>query len=220
MACCTTVIPIQKRGLEFDLLNSPKRRKCGTMYTLKESAVNATIIDAKEKSTSPFEKIKNDEFNNSSNIMNRIRFEAKRLLRRHQIQITNNNKPISNDNDKNLNEPSFKFHLNKNSCDTTSITAATTTNNDQMSSNNVMPIVSKELNFTSSLALKNDVPIFTMSQVTCICEKFLREHEASLREQYDTILNQKLNEQYDSFVKFTHEQIQKKFENSHFSYVS
>jgi hypothetical protein len=48
----------------------------------------------------------------------------------------------------------------------------------------------------------------------------LKEREEQLREHYDRILGEKLNEQYDAFVKFTHEQIQKRFESSHFSYVS
>lgn len=62
--------------------------------------------------------------------------------------------------------------------------------------------------------------MFTMSQVNAICEKMVKEREAVIREQYDKILTQKLSEQYDAFVKFTHEQIQRRFENSHCSYVS
>ncbi len=48
----------------------------------------------------------------------------------------------------------------------------------------------------------------------------LRERELAIREQYDKILSQKMNEQYDTFVKFTHEQIQRRFESSQCSYVS
>jgi len=66
----------------------------------------------------------------------------------------------------------------------------------------------------------NDLPIFSMNQVNTICERMLKEREMSIREQYDKILTQKLSEQYDSFVRFTHEQIQRRFENSQCSYVS
>lgn len=59
-----------------------------------------------------------------------------------------------------------------------------------------------------------------MNQVNQICERMLKERETALREQYDKILAQKLSEQYDAFVKFTHEQIQRKFESSQCSYVS
>jgi hypothetical protein len=59
-----------------------------------------------------------------------------------------------------------------------------------------------------------------MTQVNAICEKILNERESALREQYDLILNQKLSEQYDAFVKFTHDQLQRKFESAQFTYVS
>jgi hypothetical protein len=40
----------------------------------------------------------------------------------------------------------------------------------------------------------------------------LKERESQIREEYDRILNMKLCEQYDTFVKFTYDQIQKRFE--------
>ncbi len=64
------------------------------------------------------------------------------------------------------------------------------------------------------------MPIFSMNQVNLICDRMLKEREQFIREQYDKILAQKLSEQYDAFVKFTHEQIQRRFENSQCSYVS
>ena len=42
----------------------------------------------------------------------------------------------------------------------------------------------------------------------------LSEQEVKLREEYDQILNMKLSEQYESFVRFTYDQIQRKFDNS------
>jgi hypothetical protein len=59
-----------------------------------------------------------------------------------------------------------------------------------------------------------------MNQVSLICDRMLHEHELSLRDQYDRILTEKLNEQYDAFVKFTYEQIQRRFEQTQCSYVS
>lgn len=53
------------------------------------------------------------------------------------------------------------------------------------------------------------VPLF---QVQMICESMLKEREESLREQYDAVLTTKLAEQYDAFVKFTYDQIQKRYE--------
>ncbi|XP_020284865.1 akirin-2 [Pseudomyrmex gracilis] len=57
-------------------------------------------------------------------------------------------------------------------------------------------------------------PLFTFRQVGLICERMLKEQETQIREEYDKILHVKLSEQYDAFVKFTYDQIQKKFEAS------
>lgn len=40
----------------------------------------------------------------------------------------------------------------------------------------------------------------------------LKEREDGLREQYDQVLANKLAEQYDAFVKFTYDQIQRRYE--------
>lgn len=51
-------------------------------------------------------------------------------------------------------------------------------------------------------------------KVNLICERMLKEQETQIREEYDQILSMKLSEQYDTFVKFTYDQIQKRFESS------
>lgn len=45
-----------------------------------------------------------------------------------------------------------------------------------------------------------------------ICERMMKEREEKLKEQYDAVLNNKLAEQYDAFVKFTYDQIQRRYE--------
>lgn len=45
-----------------------------------------------------------------------------------------------------------------------------------------------------------------------ICERMIKEEAEKLREQYDAVLNTKLAEQYDAFVKFTYDQIQRRYE--------
>ena len=47
-----------------------------------------------------------------------------------------------------------------------------------------------------------DKPIFTLKQMTLICEKMCQERTDNVRAEYDRILQQKLGEQYDAFVKF------------------
>jgi len=58
---------------------------------------------------------------------------------------------------------------------------------------------------------RSEKPIFTFKQVGIICEKMLRERETEIREEYDNVLTTKLAEQYDAFVKFTYDQIQKNY---------
>ncbi|XP_076357020.1 akirin-2-like isoform X2 [Tachypleus tridentatus] len=58
-----------------------------------------------------------------------------------------------------------------------------------------------------------DQPLFTFRQVGIICERLLADREHHIREQYDRVMTTKLAEQYDTFVKFTYDQIQKKFES-------
>lgn len=65
---------------------------------------------------------------------------------------------------------------------------------------------------SSPSSSKRDQPLFTFRQVGLICERMLKERENQIREEYDTVLNTKLAEQYDTFVKFTFDQIQKRFE--------
>lgn len=183
MACCT-IPPTQKRGLEFDLPRS-KRRKCGTMYTLQPTPIStnstqAIIIDGKAKKINPFQlpTTTTNNINDNEQLMERIRNEAKRYYKRKQLTI----KPP-------------------------------TSNESPLSSPTTTIIKSENL-------LNNEIPLFSIEQVSQICEKMLKEREDYLKEQYDVILSQKLSEQYDSFVKFTHEQIQKRFDSSNFSYVS
>ncbi|CAG2162357.1 unnamed protein product [Oppiella nova] len=68
---------------------------------------------------------------------------------------------------------------------------------------------------------RRDAPLFTFRQVGLICERVLKERETQIRQEYDDVLNTKLAEQYETFVKFTYDQIQKRFEaNSIPSYLS
>ncbi|XP_046960132.1 akirin-like [Vanessa cardui] len=52
--------------------------------------------------------------------------------------------------------------------------------------------------------------LFTFKQVRIICERVLREQEAALRAEYDSVLNNKLAEQYEAFVRFNIDQVQRR----------
>lgn len=65
--------------------------------------------------------------------------------------------------------------------------------------------------------------MLSIRQTQAICEKLIKEREQKLREEYDKILITKLSEQYDTFVKYTHDHIERRYNenNSHqASYLS
>jgi hypothetical protein len=143
------------------------------------------------------------------------------------ITTTTNN----NNNNNNLLSVSSSI-LSKNASNITSqltnsptTITTTTTSKSNLSTISHLKVASNDLHSsavskTASFKSHNDMPLFSMNQVNQICAGMIREREQVIREQYDKILADKLSEQYDSFVKFTHEQIQRRFENSQCSYVS
>ncbi|GAA6109281.1 akirin-2-like [Tachysurus ichikawai] len=59
---------------------------------------------------------------------------------------------------------------------------------------------------------RREQPLFTLKQVGMLCERLLKEREDKVREEYEEIMTSKLAEQYDTFVKFTHDQLMRRFE--------
>lgn len=221
MACCTTISPLnssQKRRTSalFDFPHSAKRRRplsssnlTSTMLTTTTSVLNSNkqvMIESAEKKQSPFESLPfsptgtmtsddSNENQTKNELMDRIRHEAKRLIRRRQMGVSS-------------------FNM---------LNVETSASDSSLSNEPVSPVDSstdsKSMRIKSLLS-HNDVPLFTLNQVNFLCDKMIREREQYIREQYDKILTEKLSEQYDAFVKFTHEQIQRRFETSQCSYVS
>jgi hypothetical protein len=75
--------------------------------------------------------------------------------------------------------------------------------------------------FTALSPSKRDIPLFTFKQVSLICERMLKERESHIREEYNSVLTCKMAEQYEAFLKFNHDQIQKRFSGETVaSYVS
>ena len=72
----------------------------------------------------------------------------------------------------------------------------------------------------TSSPLKKEQPLFTLQQVGMICAHLLKECEEKVWEKYEEILNTKRAEQYDAFVKFTHDQILWCYGEQPASYVS
>uniref|UniRef100_A0A3B5B0I7 Akirin 1 n=1 Tax=Stegastes partitus TaxID=144197 RepID=A0A3B5B0I7_9TELE len=98
-----------------------------------------------------------------------------------------------------------------------------TFNQTEACSSSDVPSPSSSLNAPSSPpgASRKDQPSFTLKQVSYLCERLLKDHEEKIREEYEQILNTKLAEQYESFVKFTQDQIMRRYGARLFaSYVS
>jgi hypothetical protein len=62
---------------------------------------------------------------------------------------------------------------------------------------------------TSSSSTTDDIPMFTYTQTAQMCARLLREQDRSIREQYEQLLSNKLTEQYDQFVRYTHDSVHK-----------
>ncbi|XP_066508279.1 akirin-1B-like [Hoplias malabaricus] len=82
------------------------------------------------------------------------------------------------------------------------------------------PVISSPSSPSGASSLKKDQPTFTLRQVGYLCERLLKDHEEKIREEYEQILNTKLAEQYESFVKFTQDQIMRRYGARPASYVS
>ena len=62
---------------------------------------------------------------------------------------------------------------------------------------------------TATTNTTDDIPMLTYSQAAQMCARLLREQDRSIREQYEQILSTKLTEQYDTFVRYTHDSVHK-----------
>jgi len=62
--------------------------------------------------------------------------------------------------------------------------------------------------------------LFTFEQVKEIVQRFVAEKEAALREEYDRILQERLQEQFRNFAKFNEDYISRQLKNSDWSYLS
>jgi predicted transcriptional regulator len=67
----------------------------------------------------------------------------------------------------------------------------------------------KSCSFTALTPSTDDIPMFTCTQTAQMCARLLREQDKSIREQYEQLLTTKLNEQYEQFVRYSHDNIHK-----------
>jgi hypothetical protein len=240
MACVTL-----KRPLDFDpleTLHSPdrpptKRRRCTPIKNVDRESANLRCQTSMEPS--PFR----ESPLSPSEVANYLRDELKRLRKRRQIvtsdsaTVTAAGAPRSPPASPGSPEPMVEgqhqqqgHHVYQEQLQrATSLMIANTggvlaTANLAITPPRPTTATSPAASTSSSVAANNkktDRPVFTLKQMTMICEKMCQERTDQVREEYDRILQQKLSEQYDAFVKFIDHQIQQRFNQSQLpSYLS
>ncbi|CAO1356404.1 unnamed protein product, partial [Diamesa serratosioi] len=175
-----------KRSLDWESLNQrpTKRRRCHPFGAASTStgAPGAPNTKIMEQLPSPFAEA-------SAQNMPKLTPEKMAENIREEIRRLNRRKQLS-------------FH-NSNGCDQMQ---------DSESSGSEMGMSPRRPESPPAHVRNPEMALFTFKQVQMICERMLKEREESLREQYDAVLNTKLAEQYDAFVKFTYDQIQRRYE--------
>jgi len=171
---------------------------------------------------------------NHNQLMERIKHEAKRLMKRRQLSdLTTVHTGSTNIISTSSCVDDAKSQLVDNLTCTPKKIISSSSSSSLIIPNSSSSLITSKNNLSTNDAIKtptpsnhniaknhNDLPLFSMNQVNQICSGMIKEREQLIREQYDKILAEKLNEQYDSFVKFTHDQIKRRFDNSQCSYVS
>jgi len=195
MACVTL-----KRSLEFDPVHSPggrtpKRRRCMPM------CIPSSASTSKCHEPTPFGEVASKL--TQEQILANVREEVKRLQRRKQLNFSHN-----------------QANVNHHPQDSAMCESPTSPASPASCPRSPSPFTSSASSNQTNQASK-EKPLFTFKQVSLICERMLKERETEIREEYDRVLTLKLAEQYDAFVKFTHDQLQKRFEaNAAPSYLS
>jgi hypothetical protein len=224
MACVTL-----KRSLDLDPLEAlhspnrpPKRRRCTPLKSVDRDSSNSLSCQTSFQSpTSEPSVFREQSPLSPSEIANYLRDELKRLRKRRQLaepypSPRSPGAPVSPGSPEPMmadltTSPSGIAHQQ-------AVTASAAlaqpgpSSSKSLNSSNVMQ---------TKTVSKGDRPVFTLKQMTMICEKMCKERTDQVREEYDQILQQKLSEQYDAFVKFVDHQIQQRFNQSQLpSYLS
>lgn len=200
MACGATLS--LKRSLEFDPLyspnsRSPKRRRCMpmTMSPVSPPTKQQGNVSAFLESTPKL---------SSEAIAHQLSAELKRIQRRRHIM----NGGESSSNPPSPGSASPPHH------------SSSMTGIEPCSSSSMGALSASSSCGTLSPTSKKDVPVFSLRQVSLVCERLLKDREEQIRQEYDKVLSGKLAEQYEAFLKFNHDQLHRRFHEAPASYVS
>ncbi|CAL8087540.1 unnamed protein product [Calicophoron daubneyi] len=232
MACATL-----KRSQNFDLLDSAaaKRRKFGPSCTRLIPPSGRSILDSPFVPSQPI---------TQTQLKRRIKEEIKRLQRRRLIpRFLGTPAPAAQSTFSSDLRVENNAAIASCSGSLRSLVLRSPQRDGQDSDGEHSPLRSNEPRLRTFTSVENDplplssgpslsqspsssvrpldsVPIFTLPQVTTLCDRLIKEREDELREEYDNILSCKLAEQYEAFLKFNHDQLYSRFQNTPMSYVS
>ncbi|MBN3323129.1 SYRM protein, partial [Atractosteus spatula] len=185
MACGATL----KRTMDFDPLMSqasPKRRRCAPM---SPSASTASPQKYLRLEPSPFGEVSSRL--TTEQILYNIKQEYKRMQKRRHLESS--------------------FQQTDACCPPDTQPHAAILSGPTLPGESKHVCVFKGTSSGASSPSRKEQPLFTLRQVGMICERLLKEREDKIREEYEEILTSKLAEQYDAFVKFTHDQLMRRF---------
>lgn len=191
MACGATLT--LKRNLEFDPIHSPGQTAPKRRRCMPMTLSPSTPPTKQHQvNPSPFEEV-SQKFT-SEQIAASLGMEIRRMHRRKQLQYSGIQSPP------NMSPP-------HESSSNTSVEASTSSSSGNM--------------FSALSPNKKDTPLFTFKQVSMICERMMKDREEQIKNEYNSVLTCKLAEQYEAFLKFNHDQIQRRFASDlPVSYVS
>ncbi|KAL7059092.1 hypothetical protein AAHC03_013916 [Spirometra sp. Aus1] len=220
-----------KRSCAFEILGpaSAKRHRCSSTLPC-----NCQLPTPKSVFTPAAELTR-------SQIQRRLREEVKRLQRRRLLPRHPLSRTPQNDGDAFGDRPSSPEESAPPACSSviTSMRSMairspksdcqTDSENEQnpeppspvrLSDRPVRELQHTECPASERLSTSDSVPLFTLPQVTALCDRLIREREDQLREEYDNILSCKLAEQYEALLKFNQDQLCHRFQNAPMNYVS
>lgn len=236
MAACVTALKrthdLENYGQPYEL--SPKRQRCSSRnsYSPKSNSLNIeslSLSGANGGRSSP----KHSEFPvldhiPKDEILKQVTSEARNLKRRRELPsqkaITQKRTPFpektttsSSDSDSDSVNTKFYKKIAKE-------VAYSKTNRSLAQTNPASPSgltrckspESKKISFSNP-----DTELrLTLRNVAMICETLLRQREDSIREEYDKVLHEKLQEQYEIWCRYNQDQLQQHKPSSSSNYIS
>lgn len=173
-----------KRSLDFDPLHSPSRPNKRRRCVPMHTSPHCT-----PEKVQPAPSVFRETPLTPEQIANNLRDEIKRLKKRRQIAgpASPGSPPSPGSAPSSPSSPEPMMEMEALACSSSS---------------------------SGSSSGKAEKPIFTLKQMIMIADRMCEERVEQVRNEYDNILQQKLSEQYDAFVKFIDHQIQKRFNES------